>query len=120
MSPWATAGSSELGWTLVFIAAVIARRRCYVPPRGADLLFGSFFAVRGELDIGPIADPRTRPLARIAAGTAGRLFVRPVPRRPSVPEAFVFYMLAWIVGHGVDCSLTQAARPAPRPPAEPA
>src|SRR3954452_13592724 len=86
ISPWATAGSSELGSKLVFIAAVIARRRVYVSPRGADLLFRRVFGF-GELDVGARAHLRARPLPGIAACPAGRLFVHPMPGRTAVPEA---------------------------------
>src|SRR3954452_7222030 len=99
ISPWATAGSSELGSKLVSIAAIIARRESYVAPRWVDLLFRGVFRF-GEVDVGPRSHLRARPFSGIAAGPSGRLLVHPMSGRAAVPESFVFHMLARIVGHG--------------------
>src|SRR3954447_8811917 len=106
------AGSSELDSTLVFIAAIMARRESYVAPRGADLLFGRVVRFGRELDVRPRPHLRSRTLPGIAAGPARRLLVHPVSGRAAVPEPLVFYMLAMIVGHGGGFYLKRRARSA--------
>src|SRR3954454_20301046 len=106
------AGSSELDSTLVFIAAIMARRESYVAPRRADLLFRRVFRFGRELDVRPRPHLRSRPFPGIAAGPARRLLVHPMSGRAAVPEPFVFYVFARIVGHGGGFYPKQRARSA--------